>query len=221
MILMTIFMLLPDSYKSQVQLFVGDNVHVSEGAQLHVKGDLILNTDKISGGGEIVLSGDKKQTIVVKKSNTQLAKISIKNEKGAEVIGKGQLKTNKKIYLAKGSTFFGKYLGNILSQDKTVNTKIALVTKDKNGQKIEEEFVPEVLGYGFIINITEVVKKTTSSSTKGLVYASGNSLVAHNHDFINLPLINIYYTKESSDYYYTQTYEDEDFSKIFTPPKIT
>ncbi|APD05598.1 hypothetical protein UJ101_00045 [Flavobacteriaceae bacterium UJ101] len=221
MILGTIFMLIP--VVSQAQLFIGEGVHIEKGTQIHVKTDVVLDTEEISGEGEIVLSGDKKQNVIVKKAQTQLAKISIKNKKGAEVKGKGRLVVAEEIYIAKGSSFSGKYLGNILSQDKTINTKTALAVEDKihkNNQKVEKEFVPEVLGYGFIVNITEVIKKTTSSSAKGLASTSVNNVVANNNDFINLPLINTYYTKESSDYYYTQTYKDEDFSKIFIPPKI-
>lgn len=217
-----IFMLIP--VISQAQLFIGEGVHIEKGTQLHVADDVILDTDKVSGEGEIVLSGNKKQTVIVKKAETRLAKISIKNSEGAEVKGNGSLIIAQDIYIAKGSTFSGKYLGNILSQDRKINTETALAIEDKvkeDNLKIQEEFVPEILGYGFIVNITEVIKKTTSSSSKGLASASINSIVANNNDFINLPLINTYYTKESSDYYYTQTYKDEDFSRIFIPPKIS
>ena len=207
-------------------LFIGEGVHISEGTQIHVKDDLVLDTDQVSGKGEIVLSGDEKQVVTVVKSETRLAKISVKNKKGAEVKGKGSLVVTKKVYIAKGSSFSGKYLGDILYQDKTINTKIALASnssdlKEASKEKVEEEFVPQVLGYGFIVNITETIKQSTTSSAKGLTTITLHNVIANKHDFINLPLINNYYTKESSDFNYTQTYQDEDFSNIFTPPKIS
>ncbi len=223
MMLLITFMLIP--FLSKAQLFIGEGVHIEEGTQLYVEDHLILDTDEISGEGEIILSGNQKQAVIVKKSQTKLANISVTNKKGVEVKGKGHLKVSKEIYIAKESTFSGKYLGHTLYQNKTINTKTLLTVTGKektnvNNPEVEEKFVPEVLGYGFIINITEVVKKTTTSSTKGLMATSIHNVVANHNDFINLPLIDIYYTKKSSDYYYTQTYKDEDFSNIFKPPKI-
>ncbi len=222
MMLFSAFVFVP--FLSKAQLFIGEGVHIKGETQLYVEDNLILDANEISGKGEIVLSGKEKQTVIVKKSQTELARISVINKKGAEVKGKGHLKVSKEIYIAKGSTFSGKYLGHKLYQDKTINTKTLLTVIDKkvnvDNLEVEEKFIPEVLGYGFIINITEVVRKTTTSSTKGLMATSIHNVVANNDDFINLPLIDIYYTKKSSDYYYTQTYKDEDFSNIFKPPKI-
>lgn len=219
----TIFILTP--IFSKAQLFVGERIHIEKGVQLYVENDLILDTDEIQGEGEIVLSSDKKQLIIVRKPQIKLANISIKNKKGVEVKGVGYLLA-KTISIAKESSLSGKYLGHVLYQDKTINTQTALVVTGKeklntNNDRIEGNFIPEILGYGFIINITEVIRKTTSKSTKGLLTASTYNVVVYNHDFINLPLINTYYTQKSSDYYYTQTYKDEDFSKIFKPPKIS
>lgn len=220
-ILGVIFMIFP--VVTSAQLFIGgEGIHIQEGAQIHIKDDLILDTDKISGKGEIVLSGDEKQTIHVKRGKTQLARITIKNNKGAEIKGKGHLVVSDEVYIAKGSSFSGKYLGNTLYQDKTINTQIALQSKkEEKQQEVQEEFVPQVLGYGHIINLTEVIRKTQTNTTKGLNNSIVTTVVFNQNDFINLPLINNhYYIKKSSDYNYTQTYQDEDYSNIFTPPKI-
>ncbi len=208
---------------SSAQLYVGgEGIHIEEGTKVHVKSDLILDTDEISGKGEIILSGDKKQIVHVKKETTQLARISIENKEGVEVKGKGRLIVSDEVYIAKGSSFSGKYLGNTLYQDTTVNTQIALESKkEEKQQEVQEKFVPQVLGYGYIINLTEVIKRTQTSSAKGLNSNTVQTLAVYQNDFINLPLINNhYYIKKSSDYHYTQTYQDEDYSNIFTPPKI-
>ncbi len=217
-LVMVALMLIP--VLSNAQVFIGDGVHISKGTKIQVGDDIILNTDKVSGQGEIVLSGDKKQNIFVEKDFSEIAKVIVKNKVGAEVKGKGYLVVKNDVKVVHGSVFSGKYLGDILYKNNKVNTNTAIaIETDTEVNDQEEEFVSEILGYGFVISINQIIRNTTTSTTTEVQTTTSNVIVVNSNDFINLPLINNYYSNQSSDYY-TLNYEDKDFSKIFVPPKI-
>ncbi len=145
----------------------------------------------------------------------------VKNKVGAEVKGKGYLVVKKDVKVVRGSVFSGKYLGDILYNNNKFNTNTAIaIESDTENNDKEEEFVSEILGYGFVISINQIIRNTTTStSTTESQTTTSNVIVVNNNDLINLPLINNYYSNQSSDYYILN-YEYKDFSKIFVPPKI-
>lgn len=205
------------------QLYIGDGVSIKEGTTVSTKENVVINTDKIDGKGQIVLNGNKRQKVDIKKENTQLAKIVVDNEKGVEVNGYAEALTTENVYIVKGNVIHHNEESNVAiaqKEEKLSSTKI--VIEDNPYIPVvyrKDKFVAKVLGYGTIIEVKQNMQNDATSTTQSIDMGGFVAVVLYSDDFIQLPLNNYYYTK-SSNFYYTHTYEEDDYSQIFHPPKI-